>query len=57
LEEYLYSRSAVTVVEWAERWLGESRDGMGLGSRRLRRVWMEIQDGDRREIRYEDSGA
>jgi tRNA threonylcarbamoyladenosine biosynthesis protein TsaE len=57
LEDYLYPRQAVAVIEWAERWLGEGLDAVQPGIRKLRRVRLELGAGDLREIGYEDSGA
>jgi tRNA threonylcarbamoyladenosine biosynthesis protein TsaE len=57
LEDYLYPRQAVAVIEWAERWLGEGLDAVHPGIRKLRRVRIELGAGDLREIGYEDSGA
>jgi tRNA threonylcarbamoyladenosine biosynthesis protein TsaE len=57
LEDYLYPRQAVAVIEWAERWLGEGLDAVHPGIRKLRRVRLELGAGDLREIGYEDSGA
>ena len=57
LEDYLYPRQAVAVIEWAERWLGEGFDAVHPGIRKLRRVRIELGAGDLREIGYEDSGA
>lgn len=54
LEDYLYPRGAVAVVEWAERWFGGSGCEVARGFERLRRVWMEIKSEEVREIRYED---
>jgi tRNA A37 threonylcarbamoyladenosine biosynthesis protein TsaE len=57
LEDYLYPRDAVAVVEWAERWLGESPAAAVQGLEHLRRVWMEMKSEQIREIRYEDFGT
>ena len=57
LEDYLYPRKTVTVVEWAERWLDQGLNAAHPGIRNLRWVRMEIGAGDLREIRYEDSSA
>ena len=57
LEDYLYPRHAVAVIEWAERWLGDGWDTVHPGISKLRRVRMEIGADDLREIEYEDSGA
>ena len=54
LEDYLYTRGAVAVVEWAERWFGGSGSEVARGLEHLRRVWMEIKSEEVREIRYED---
>lgn len=69
LEEYLRP-NGVTVVEWAERWLGElhtqflSREPAtfnppvaSASSRMLRRVQIEILSDTGRRITYEDSGV
>jgi tRNA threonylcarbamoyladenosine biosynthesis protein TsaE len=52
LETYLPPHTGVTVVEWIERWLGETAPAVG----RLRRVWIETLGEQTRRIRYEDSG-
>ena len=57
LEDYLYARNAVAVVEWAERWLDDGLTAASPGIRKLRRVRMLIGADDLREIHYEDSGA
>lgn len=57
LEEYLYPRRSVTIVEWAERWLGQETTTAMRGVLRLRRVWIEVNSDDVREVRYEDFGA
>jgi len=57
LEDYLYTRNAVAVVEWAERWLDDGLTAASPGIRKLRRVRMLIGADDLREIHYEDSGA
>lgn len=57
LEEYLYPRDAVTVVEWAERWLGDPWTTAPPGIRKLRSVRLELGGENVREIRYEDAGA
>jgi len=57
LDEYLYPRSAVAVVEWAEHWLGESTADVMRGLEHSRRVWIEMKSEEVREIRYEDFGA
>ena len=57
LEDYLYPRQAVTVVEWAERWLGAELDATLQGLGPLRRVRMELGADNQREIHYADSGA
>lgn len=57
LEEYLYSRNAVAVIEWAERWFGEGPDIAAPGLEKVRWVHFEVLAGEDREIRYEDLGA
>jgi tRNA threonylcarbamoyladenosine biosynthesis protein TsaE len=57
LDEYLYAHNAVTVVEWAERWLDDGLAATCPGIRNLRRIQMLIGADDLREIHYEDSGA
>lgn len=60
LEEYLFPRDGVAVVEWADRWFGEGEESavesMDEGSV-LRRVWIETLSERERGIRYEDIGA
>ena len=59
LEEYL-SPDGVTVVEWAERWLEDVRNGMHEGRTmppQLRRVRIEVLTENERRITYEDAGA
>lgn len=56
LEEYLYPRQGITVVEWAERWWGappRARPAPGF----LRRARIEWQGETERCIEYEDLGA
>jgi tRNA threonylcarbamoyladenosine biosynthesis protein TsaE len=59
LGEYFRPREGVTVVEWAERWYGDKAHfaGGAAGARRVRRVWMEHLDEERRRILHEDTGA
>jgi tRNA threonylcarbamoyladenosine biosynthesis protein TsaE len=52
LEEYLQP-AGVTVIEWAERWVGEVRGAV----RRLRWVHIEVLGETERRIAYEDFGA
>jgi tRNA threonylcarbamoyladenosine biosynthesis protein TsaE len=60
LEEYL-NPSGVTVIEWAERWLGEIPDprsaqpGSPLSPGRFRWVKLEVLGETKRRITYEDS--
>jgi tRNA threonylcarbamoyladenosine biosynthesis protein TsaE len=59
LDEYL-SPDGVTVIEWAEKWLGEvsgSQCQAPGGVERLRRVEIEVVSETKRRISYEDFGA
>ena len=60
LEEYLYPRQGVTVVEWVERWLetppGQRAPGPR-ASRRYRQVYLESANETGRRITYEDFSA
>jgi len=56
LEEYLYPRGGITMVEWAEKWWGPppgERPAPGF----LRRVRIEWRGETERGIEYEDLGA
>jgi hypothetical protein len=58
LESYLFEPEGVTVVEWAERWLGQpSANSPFPTAGFLRRVWIETLSDSERQITYEDSGA
>ncbi|MFM1942964.1 MAG: hypothetical protein RI897_1946 [Verrucomicrobiota bacterium] len=57
LEDYLYPRNAVAVVEWAENWLGPKDSPNRNGILHLRSVHFEIPNPTTREISYEDSGT
>lgn len=59
LEEY-FRPSGVTVIEWAEKWLGEARRAeseMRDVARRLRWAQIEVLSETARRIAYEDFGA
>jgi tRNA threonylcarbamoyladenosine biosynthesis protein TsaE len=62
LEEYL-SPAGVTVVEWAERWFGESQSHQSpvtshqFSPQPFRTVRIEVVSETERRITYEDSGA
>jgi tRNA threonylcarbamoyladenosine biosynthesis protein TsaE len=51
LEDYLVQPDGVAVVEWIERWIGES------GNVVARRAHIETLSETERRITYEDSGA
>jgi tRNA threonylcarbamoyladenosine biosynthesis protein TsaE len=55
LEGYL-SPAGVAVIEWAERWLGNTEAGGGFRPRLYREVRIEIMSPDSRRITYEDFG-
>jgi tRNA threonylcarbamoyladenosine biosynthesis protein TsaE len=57
LEEYLFTRDGVVVVEWAERWLGVEPRVCPRGIQFLRRVLIEVLSDDQRRIVYEDTGG
>ncbi|HEU5123063.1 MAG TPA: tRNA (adenosine(37)-N6)-threonylcarbamoyltransferase complex ATPase subunit type 1 TsaE [Verrucomicrobiae bacterium] len=58
-EEYL-NPAGVSVIEWAERWFGESSSSANLSgwgaARRMRWVRIETLNETERRIVYEDSG-
>ena len=66
LEEYLQP-AGVTVIEWAERWVGQVQSlksgGQSLEpevrsqARHLRQIWIEVLSESERRITYEDPGA
>jgi tRNA threonylcarbamoyladenosine biosynthesis protein TsaE len=66
LEDYLQP-AGVTVIEWAERWVGQISSlkpgDQGLEpevpnrARHLRRVWLEVLSESERRITYEDPRA
>ena len=66
LEEYLQP-VGVTVIEWAERWVGQVQSlksgGQGLEpeilsqAQHLRQIWIEVLSESGRRITYEDPGA
>jgi len=58
LDEYL-AAEGVTVIEWAERWFGTGGESRGWARipKRLRRVQIEMLEGNERQITYEDPGA
>ena len=62
LEEYLHPEG-VTVIEWAERWLGNEHRTSNTerptsdSSKHVRRVRIEILSETERRISYEDFGA
>ncbi|HTD66209.1 MAG TPA: tRNA (adenosine(37)-N6)-threonylcarbamoyltransferase complex ATPase subunit type 1 TsaE [Candidatus Limnocylindria bacterium] len=53
LEDYLIAPDGVAVVEWIERWNGESNSAAGV----TRFVRVETLSETERRITYEDSGA
>ncbi|HWN96010.1 MAG TPA: tRNA (adenosine(37)-N6)-threonylcarbamoyltransferase complex ATPase subunit type 1 TsaE [Methylomirabilota bacterium] len=53
LEDYLINPNGVTVVEWIERWLGETRTSSAV----TRLAQIETFSETERRITYEDSGA
>lgn len=57
LDDYLWPRDGVTVVEWAERWLDAPGQRPAQWPARLRRVWLECLGEHERRIAYEDAGA
>jgi len=58
LDAYLFSREGVTAVEWFEHWLGAERPLARLFTGGLlRRVAIEVRDGNTRWITYEDTCA
>ena len=61
LEEFLPSADGVTVVEWAERWLGLEATASGgairLRGGKLRKAWLEETSVTGRKIIYEDVGS
>jgi len=59
LEEYFHP-AGVAVIEWAERWLGDSPDlkfKMQYSKYHFRRVLIETMNENERRITYEDFGA
>ena len=57
LEEYFFKRDAVVVVEWVERWLGQSPISNRQAPIRFRHVHFDQLIETGRRITYEDSGA
>jgi len=61
LGELLPSADGVTVVEWAERWLGADAIAAGgvirLRGGKLRKAWLEETSMTGRKIVYEDVGS
>jgi tRNA threonylcarbamoyladenosine biosynthesis protein TsaE len=60
LEEFLYPKAGVAVVEWGERWFaGCAGAGGGQSStaKRFRWVVIEVTGENERRFIYEDSGA
>lgn len=57
LEEYLVNPTGVTVVEWIERWLPESRTEHRTSNEVARLIYIEALTETERRITYEDSGA
>jgi tRNA threonylcarbamoyladenosine biosynthesis protein TsaE len=61
LDEYFFTPRGVTVVEWAERWWGDSRQKekgeRQMGGGRLRWVTISAPSETQRQIEYEDFGT
>jgi tRNA threonylcarbamoyladenosine biosynthesis protein TsaE len=60
LEEYFFQPRGVAVIEWAERWFGETRRaecGTQSDPARIRQVVIESLGEMERRISYEDSGG
>ena len=60
LEEYFYRPAGVTVVEWAERWVGEIKNSklkIQNYRERYRAVRIETLSETERRISYEDFGT
>ena len=54
LEQYLYDRDGVTVIEWIERWFATPPSPFKLPYRHVQIEWLNETE---RRIRYEDFGA
>ena len=57
LEDYVTRPDGVSVVEWIERWCGESQATEGAGPGTLRRIYLHTVDEQTREIAYDCAGA
>ncbi len=57
LEEYLTQPDGVSVVEWIERWCGDTMATEGSGPGTLRRVYLRSLDENTRQIAYDCAGA
>lgn len=57
LEDYVTQPDGVSVVEWIERWCGDSLATEGTGPGTLRRIYLRTVDEQIREIAYDCAGA
>jgi tRNA threonylcarbamoyladenosine biosynthesis protein TsaE len=54
LDDYLETPDGVTVVEWAEHWLGGRGPSHGRRERPFRKVLMQMTGDTERRVEYED---
>jgi tRNA threonylcarbamoyladenosine biosynthesis protein TsaE len=57
LEEYLIDPPGITVVEWVERWLGDSGAASFGGPGTLSRIHLKVIDEHTRQIAHDNTGA
>jgi len=57
LEDYVTQPDGVSVVEWIERWCGDSESTEGFGPGSLRRIYLSTVDDQIRDIAYDNAGA